>query len=163
MATSESSAETPTTVEEVVAQLAEMVGVSRANPTIAQRLLGQTLSVQYEFEAPDGSTRPYVMRVGGSRWDVEPGRMPPDSVDIVIGTSPDTLHRLTSGALGGREAVVSGLLDIRKAPSMPKLLLMRALFNRHKKARLRGEIEATTTAAAMAAAPQPPAAAGTAD
>ena len=46
----------------------------------------------------------------------------------MIRTEPLTLHRLTSGELNGREAIVSGLLDIRKAPSVTKLLLMRGLF-----------------------------------
>jgi hypothetical protein len=125
--------------EDVVDELAEMVRISRTSPTITQRLIGRALVVLYEFIEPGGSLSPFVMRVGGRRWGIEPGSIDPAEADIVIRTSPDTLHRLTSGALGGREAIVSGLLDIRKAPSMPKLLMMRALFNQHRKSRLRAE------------------------
>lgn len=142
MPDSHSGTAAPVTVAEVVAELAEMVDVSRSSPTIVQRLLGQSLVVAYEFTGDGAEVQPYVLRVGGQTWGVEPGPVDPDAADIVIRTAPQTLHQLTSGTLGGREAIVSGLLDIRKAPSMPKLLLMRALFNRHKKARLRGEVGA---------------------
>lgn len=134
----------PRTVADVVTELSEMVEVSRTSPTITQRLLGSTLTILYEFQGPEGGCEPYVLRIGGDDWSVRPGRIAPEQADIVIGTTPDTLHRLTNGELGGREAMVSGLLDIRKAPAMPKLLLMRALFNRHKKARQRGELPAMT-------------------
>ena len=79
------------------------------------------------------------MRIQPGMRGVEEGGIPYDDADIVIRTEPLTLHRLTNGDLGGREAIVSGRLDIRKAPSMPKLLFMRSLFNGYKKARLRAE------------------------
>lgn len=127
------------TVAEAVAELREMLAASGANPTIASRLARGSLSVLYEFQGPDDTIEPYVMRVSPDVREVEPGGVPYDEADIVIRTEPLTLHRLSNGELGGREAIVSGRLDIRKAPSMPKLLFMRALFNSHKKMRMRAE------------------------
>jgi hypothetical protein len=131
---------TEMTIEDVVAELRDMLEVSRRNPTLAQRLGGGALTVLYEFQTGGPEPTPYLLTVERDRRAIEPGAIPYEQADIVIRTEPLTLHRLTSGELGGREAIVSGLLDIRKAPSMPKLLLMRSLFNRYKKALQRGEI-----------------------
>lgn len=140
------------TVAEAVAELREMLAASGGNPTIADRLARGSLSVLYEFQSPDGTVEPWLMRVRRDLREVEPGGVPYDEADIVIRTEPLTLHRLTNGELGGREAIVSGRLDIRKAPSMPKLLFMRSLFNSYKKTRMRASqesacaVEASTSA-----------------
>jgi hypothetical protein len=131
---------TTMTVDEIVGELRQMLDVSKGSATLAQRLAGGTLTVLYEFRVPGGDPVPYVLAVGADRRAIEPGAVPYDDADIVIAAEPVTLHRLTSGDLSGREAIVGGLLDIRKAPSLPKLLLMRSLFNRYKKALQRGEV-----------------------
>jgi hypothetical protein len=132
---------TTVTVDEIVLELRRMLEVSKGSATLAQRLAGNALTVLYEFQAPGGAV-PYLLTVGRDRRAIEPGAVPYDEADIVIRAEPVTLHRITSGDLSGREAIVGGLLDIRKAPSLPKLLLMRSLFNRYKKALQRGEIPA---------------------
>ena len=124
-------------VEEIVAELRDVLDTSRLHPGLAQRLVGGTLTVLYEFQTGAGQEAPHVMTVGEQTRSVRPGSVPYDEADIVIRTEPLTLHRLTSGELNGREAIVSGLLDIRKAPSVTKLLLMRGLFNQYKKAQAR--------------------------
>jgi hypothetical protein len=127
-----SSPETMTAAD-VVAELREIVAAGRGNGTLARRLDGGSLTVLFEFPEP------YTMVVTGDDRRVEEGGVPYEDADVVIRAEPLTLHRLTSGELGGREAIVGGLLDIRKAPELSKLLLMRGLFNVHKKARARGE------------------------
>lgn len=125
------------TVAEAVAELRDMLAATEGNHTIAARLARQSLSMLYEFHGADGAVEPYLMKIDEAGWNITPGPVPYDEVDIVIRTEPLTLHRLTNGELGGREAIMSGRLDIRKAPSMPKLLFMRSLFNNHKKALLK--------------------------
>lgn len=133
------------TVDDIVVSLREMLDVNRGSNTLTQRLAGGSLTVLYEFKVPDGGeVVPYTLTVAGDRRAIEPGAVPYDDADIVIRTEPLTLHRLTNGDLSGREAIVGGLLDIRRAPSMPKLLLMRSLLNRYKKARLRGDLDPAT-------------------
>ena len=133
------------TVDQIVAELDEMLVVTSNSPTLAQRLSGKELTVLYEFIAATGedgepTIQPYVMHVSRAERGVRPGAVPYDTVDIVIRALPLTLHRLTSGELNGREAIVSGMLDIRKAPSLPRLLMMRGLFNQYKKMRARNQI-----------------------
>jgi hypothetical protein len=94
------------------------------------------------------------MTVRPQERSVTPGAVAYDDADVVIRAEPITLHRLTSGDLSGREAIVGGLLDIRKAPSLPKLLQMRALFNRYKKALQRGEVTAALQRGEVTAALQ---------
>ena len=154
----------PMTIADIAAELDEMLESSRRNPTLTQRLLGQRLTVLYEFIPPeeaadaDPTTVPYLLTMAPENSTVEAVAAPYDEVDVVVRATPDTLHRVTNGQLGGREAMVSGLLDIRKAPSMPKLLLLRAMFNAHKKARLRAsaqtgpDVAATDSATAAATA-----------
>ena len=132
------------TVDEIVVELRQMLAVSRGNTSLADRLGRRNLTVLYEFLVPDAEPVPYLLTVGREVRSIEPGAVPYDDADIVIRAEPTTLHRLTSGDLSGREAIVGGLLDIRKAPSLPKLLQMRALFNRYKKALHRGEVLAPT-------------------
>ena len=138
---------TTMTVEQIVAELRDMLEVTRDSHSLGQRLAGRELSVctsSWQLWTPRCTGRPTACDAGG-RCDrsVTPGAVPHDEVDIVIRAEPSTLHRLTSGELNGREAIVSGLLDIRKAPSMPKLLLMRGLFNQYKKAQARGAVPTT--------------------
>ena len=131
------------TIEQLVGELREMLTSTAGSRTLAQRLGSSDLVVLYELrEGTDAAgeplLRPHVMRVSQQERSVAEGAIPYDEADIVIRAAPATLHRLTSGELNGREAIVSGALDIRKAPSLPKLLLMRGLFNQHKKNRARG-------------------------
>ncbi|PRX46634.1 hypothetical protein B0I33_107211 [Prauserella shujinwangii] len=126
-------------VDEIVGELREMIEVSLRNPTTLRRLLGNSIVIQYQFVRPGGDVVPYVLTVADGRGGVEPGEVPEQDADLVIRTEPITQHRITSGELGGREAVVSGMLDIRKAPSMPKLVFLRSMFNQYKKARLRAD------------------------
>jgi hypothetical protein len=117
-----------------------MLEAGRSHRTLAARLAGHRLCILYEFTdpaAPRTAAEPYVLRIEGERRTVEPGPVPFEQADIVIRTTPTALHRITNGDLGSREAMAGGLLDIRKAPSMPKLLLMRSLFNTYKKSRRR--------------------------
>lgn len=134
--------EPPTTIAQIAAQLEEMLVAYQQNPTLTRRLLGQRLRVLYEFLPHEHGAQhqeivTYLLAIEPDRASVERRSAPYDEVDVVVRTTPDTLRRVTSGELGGREAMVSGLLDLRKTPSMPKLLLMRALFTAYKKARLR--------------------------
>jgi putative sterol carrier protein len=119
------------TPEDVVAELREVLAAGRGNNTMARRLAGGSLTVLYEFPEP------YTMVVTRDERRIDAGAVPYEQADVVIRAAPATLHRLTSGELGGREAIVGGLLDIRKAPALNKLLLMRALFNVHKKSKAR--------------------------
>ena len=132
-ATGPGPASATVTAADIVAQLREMLAAGRGNDTLARRLEGGSLTILFEFPEP------YTMTVTADDRRVEEGAVPYDDADIVIRAEPLTLHRLTSGELGGREAIVGGLLDIRKAPELNKLLLMRGMFNVHKKARARGE------------------------
>lgn len=132
------------TIEDIAAELKDMLEATLRNPTVIQRILRQRLTVLYEFLPPDAAETdseppivPYLLVISPERSGVTAASAPYQDVDVVVRTTPDTLHRVTNGELGGREAVVSGQLDIRKVPSMPKLLLLRALFNVHKKSRLR--------------------------
>lgn len=137
------------TIQDLVAELREMAALGRQHQTLARRLLGQNLRIRYELLPAAGEPPvPYLMTVTAERSAVEPADPPYDDVDIVVRATPETMHRVINGGLGGREAMVSGLLELRKAPSMPKLLLMKGLFNRYKKARARGEL--------VPAAPPPP-------
>lgn len=128
-----------TTVDEVLAELTAMASVTRTHSGLRGRLLGSDLTVRYEMTGDDDAVRPYLLRVTADEAEVVPATT--EAADIVIRAHPHTLHRLISGDLGGREAIASGLLDIRRAPSVPKLLVMRALFNTYRKALRRGEIE----------------------
>lgn len=141
------------TIDDIVGELRQMLDVSSGNPTLMQRL-GNGLTVLYEFSVPDGDPVPYLMTVRPQERSVTPGAVAYDDADVVIRAEPITLHRLTSGDLSGREAIVGGLLDIRKAPSLPKLLQMRALFNRYKKALQRGEVTAAPQRGSDPGAPE---------
>lgn len=138
MADTPTSTPTPTPAE-IAEQLQAMLAVSQASPGFAQRMTHRSVVVQFELVA-DGDVVPYHLWLSGVDGAVSPGARDHDDCDIVIRTDPATLHRLLEGELGGREAIISGRLDIRKAPSMPKLLVMRSLFNRYTKARRSGRV-----------------------
>ncbi len=119
--------------DEIVTELAAMLDMNIKNPGFVQRTLANSLTVMYEFQDGDAE-HPYHFIMADGTARLAAGALPYDACDVVIRTTPDTLHRLLHGELGGREAIISGVLDIRKAPSMAKLLVMRALFNRYIKA-----------------------------
>jgi hypothetical protein len=128
------------TVEEIVAELRTMLDLGRTSPSVVRRTQRQPLTVAYEFVDADG-VHPYHLRIAAGAGTLTAGALSHDEADIVVRTSPTAMHRLLNGDLGGREAVVSGILDLRKAPSMPKLLVLRALFNTYLKAHKRGALE----------------------
>ena len=126
------------TCDEIVAELSEMLMLGADSPSIVRRTRNGGLTVLHELR--DGERIvPYHYRLVAGVGTLAPGALQYEDCDIVIRTTPTALHRILSGELGGREAVASGLLDLRKAPSMPKLLILRALFNRYLKAHKRGE------------------------
>ena len=95
-----------------------------------------SLTVLYELVDGDGlQTFHTQIRDGVSRFGE--GALDYEACDIVIHATPLTLHRILSGELAGREAIMSGGLEIRKAPSMSKLLVLRSLFARYMKAQRR--------------------------
>ena len=126
------------TVDDVVGVLRTMLIVNSRDPKWLKR--GKKITVQYEF--PEHGA--YWCRADGPDWTLEPGSLPDEQCDIVIRTSPDVLYGLLHGSLGGREMMTSGKLSLRKAPPMPMLLVMRAMFNRYTKAVTRGGLDGVT-------------------
>lgn len=122
------------TLDDLVGVLRTMLIVNSRDPKWLRR--GKRITVQYEF--PDGAC---WCRAEGPDWTLEPGSLPDEQCDIVVRTSPDVLYGILHGSLGGREAMVSGKLRLRKAPPMPMLLVMRAMFNRYTKAAARGQLD----------------------
>jgi len=94
------------------------------------------VTVLYELSDGDGF-RSYHTRIAGDESRFAEGALDYAECDVVIRTTPEALHRILAGELAGREAVMSGALDIRKVPSMQKLMVLRALFSRYTKARRR--------------------------
>ncbi|HVF20914.1 MAG TPA: hypothetical protein VNA14_11830 [Mycobacteriales bacterium] len=127
-----------TTVQEIVDELATVGSVESGTPHRRARFAAAALSVRYELVDDDGAVRPYVMRVDGDGCAIAEAGAAAAAEDIVIRTDPTTLHRVLTGGLSGRDAIVGGRLDIRRLPSMPKLLLMRSLFTRYQKTVRRG-------------------------
>jgi hypothetical protein len=125
--------------EQIAAELRAMLDVASTSPSLVQRTLKQPLTVSYEFLDQD-AIRPFHLRLAGGVGTLQEGALDYEQCDVVVRTTPLALHRILNGDLGGREAVVSGILDVRKAPSMAKLMQLRALFNRYLKARKRGEL-----------------------
>lgn len=140
------NATSPTmSVDDLVIELTEMLEVSRRDPGILERLAGGHLSICYELIAEDDQISPHLMTIDGAERSIVPISDTDQDADIVLRAAPLTLHDLTSGDLNGREAIMSGQLDIKKAPSLPKLLMMRGLFNQYKKALARGEVGPSST------------------
>lgn len=128
------------TVDAIVRELTDVLEVTAHDRGLMTRLAGGNLSICYDFVAPDGAHAPHLMRISEEERSIRPLPEVDQDADIVLRATPGTLHDLTSGDLSGREAIMSGRLDIRKAPSLPKLLMMRGLFNQYKKALARGEV-----------------------
>lgn len=128
-----------TPAEPEPAELAEVLGTLRAMLAFNcgdPRARGKPVAVQYEFVTPSGPVS-YYCTCRDDEWDLRAGTLPAGHADVIIRTAPDALLAVISGTLGGREAVMSGRMDLRKAPSMPKLLAMRGMFNRYAKAQAR--------------------------
>lgn len=142
----------PMTVTEIVAELRGMLALAGDSPSIVRRTQRSALTVLHELVDDRGEIVPWSYRLAAGVGTLTPGALDYDACDIVIRTTPADLHRILSGELGGREAVVSGILDLRKAPSMAKLLVMRALFNRYLKLRRGGEPAAGPAVAETASA-----------
>jgi putative sterol carrier protein len=97
------------------------------------------ITIQYEFV--DGETvHAFHSAVHGTDWQFGEGAKPDEECDVILRTTPKALSEVLTGVTGGREAMLNGTLSMRKAPSHPKLLLMRAIFNRYTKAQERGEL-----------------------
>lgn len=126
------------TMDELVGVLRTMLIVNSRDPKWLRR--GRKITVQYEFPGHGA----YWCRAEGPDWVLEPGSLPDEECDIVVRTSPEALHGILHGSLGGREAMVSGRLSLRKAPAMPTLLVLRAMFNRYTKAAARGQLGEAT-------------------
>jgi hypothetical protein len=127
------------TLDDVLGTLRAMLAVNSSDPGWLRR--SRRITVQYEFLDGD-RIRPYHCRVDGPMWTLRPGALPDGDCDVIVATAPATLHGILHGSLGGREAMVSGRLRLRKAPSMPMLLVMRGMFNRYTKAVARGTLPA---------------------
>ncbi|MEN3361638.1 MAG: hypothetical protein V7637_5620 [Mycobacteriales bacterium] len=125
------------TLDEVLDTLRTMLVITSTDPKWLRR--GRQITVQYEFTDGDRSL-PYHCRSEGPKWTLVPGALPDSDCDVIVATAPATLHGILHGELGGREAMVSGRLRLRKAPSMPMLLVMRGMFNRYTKAAARGTL-----------------------
>ncbi len=120
------------TIEEIIGELRAMIEHNKTNPGIIQRAFNIPLTVLYEFNV-NGKIESYYFTLQGNVGSLDPGALPYDESDVVIRTTPDAVHQILDGTLSGREAVVSGRMEVIKAPSMPKLLMMRAMFNRYRK------------------------------
>jgi hypothetical protein len=125
------------TLDDVLDTLRTMLVITSNDPKWLRR--GRRITVQYEFE-DGGRSLPYHCRSDGPKWTLTPGALPDGDCDVIVATTPATLHGILHGELGGREAMVSGRLRLRKAPSMPMLLVMRGMFNRYTKAAARGTL-----------------------
>lgn len=123
------------TIAELVAELEDMLEATRANSSILSRLGSDRMSVCYELVDVDGTVHPYLMSINGTDRHVRALDEVDEDADVVLRATPMTLHNVTTGAMGGRDAIMSGQMDIKKAPSLPKLLVMRGLFNQYKKVR----------------------------
>jgi putative sterol carrier protein len=97
------------------------------------------ITIQYEFVDGD-AVHAFHSAVHGTDWTFGEGAQPDEDCDVILRTTPKVLSEVLTGVTGGREAMLSGALSMRKAPSHPKLLLMRAIFNRYTKAQERGEL-----------------------
>ncbi|HEX5121115.1 MAG TPA: hypothetical protein VFW65_38510 [Pseudonocardiaceae bacterium] len=99
----------------------------------------KNITIQYEFVADD-AVHTYHSWVHDSDWKFGEGALADDDCDVILRTTPQVLNEVLTGVTGGREAMLNGTLSMRKAPSHPKLLLMRAIFNRYTKASERGDL-----------------------
>lgn len=134
-----------TMLDQTIATIRSMLEITAANPKWISR--NRSICVQYEFPGEDGA-RSYVTRIDRDQWELIEGAAPDDECDVIVTASAETLYGILHGELGGREAMVSGRMDLRKAPSVRNLLLMRAMFNMYTKSVLRAEKPALRAEAA---------------
>jgi putative sterol carrier protein len=125
------------TVESILGDIRTMLELNSVNEKWLKKR--RRISVQYEFTVGD-ATHSYYCVADGPRWTFTEGTLPESECDVILETTPDILSDILHGRLGGREAIVSGKLNMRRAPSMPMLLMMRGMFNRYQKAVARGEV-----------------------
>lgn len=139
-----------TTLDRTVETIRSMLEITAANPKWINR--NRSICVQYEFPAQDGvggndedgdSARSIVTRIDRDRWELIEGTVPDEECDVIVTASAATLYGILHGELGGREAMVSGRMNLRKAPSVRNLLLMRAMFNMYTKSVLREQAVAS--------------------
>lgn len=126
-------------LDRTIETIRSMLDITAANPKWISR--GRSICVQYEFPWED-TARAYVTRIDRDHWEMTEGAAPDDECDVIVAASAETLFGILHGELGGREAMVSGRMDLRKAPSVRNLLLMRSMFNLYTKSVLRGEAAA---------------------
>lgn len=126
-------------LDRTIATIRSMLEITAANPKWINR--NRAICVQYEFPGEDG-VRSYATRIDRDRWELIEGAVPDDECDVIVTASAETLYGILQGDLGGREAMVSGRMDLRKAPSVRNLLVMRAMFNMYTKSVQRAEAAA---------------------
>ena len=124
-------------LDEIVQTLRAMTAVGARDRLWLRRK--KDITIQYEF-ADGGQLHIFHSSVHGTDWQFAEGALPDEDCDVILRTTPSVLQNVLQGVTGGREAMLSGQLSMRKAPSHPKLLLMRAIFNRYTKAQERGEL-----------------------
>ncbi|GAA4548928.1 hypothetical protein [Amycolatopsis samaneae] len=122
-------------LEAVLEILRAMHRITAEDPIWLRR--GRRITILYEFEV-DGELRSFRSTAEGSDWSFTEGTLSDDECNIVLRTDPAALYEVLHGVTGGREAMLSGRLSMRKDPEFPDLLLMRAMFNRYTKAKERG-------------------------
>jgi putative sterol carrier protein len=124
-------------LDDIVQRLAEMTAIGARDRLWLRRQ--KNIVIQYEF-TDDDALHTYHSVVHGTEWKFGEGALPDQDCDVILRTTPTVLRDVLAGVTGGREAMLSGRLAMRKGPSHPKLLLMRAIFNRYTKAQERGEL-----------------------
>jgi hypothetical protein len=126
-----------TGLAEIVEIMRRMYEVSTSDPIWLRRK--KSITIQYEFVV-DGALVVYHGTANGRDWSFDEGALPDEDCDVIMRTSPAVLNDVLFGVSGGREAMLSGEMSMRKAPDHPNLLLMRAMFNRYTKFQERGEL-----------------------
>lgn len=124
-------------LDDIVGRLREMTAVGARDRLWLRRQ--KNIAIQYEF-SDSGDLHTYHSVVRGTDWTFAEGALPDADCDVILRTTPGVLRDVLTGVTGGREAMLNGKLSMRKGPSHPKLLLMRAIFNRYTKAQERGEL-----------------------
>jgi hypothetical protein len=131
------AADGPSALELILEKLRAMTTIGSGDALWARR--ANDIAIQYEFAEPDG-LRTYHSRVQGTSWTFGEGALADEECDVILRTTPQVLDDVLTGVAGGREAMLNGQLSMRKAPSHPKLLQMRAIFNRYTKSQARGDL-----------------------
>jgi putative sterol carrier protein len=122
--------------EQIVKHLEEIAVLTANDHHFVRFATLNNVKIVYEF-VEDQQIIPYCFILEGGNASLRQGTMDYDKCDVVIRTTPETLYKILNGQFGSREAIISGKLDIRKGPSLTKLLVLRAIFNRYRKSKLR--------------------------